>query len=174
MKTYTIEKNNHEPSPVWYYVTLGNSIQFFKKKMFKKFKFDKSCAYDLKSIDQFDINKLFGWSQGYHETNSARFGWTWNLTKKKMEIHAYCHVKGKPPRVEEFICDVDLDVWYIGEIWVDNGNYYFRVLTEDRSEILGYTSIESNYKVNIGYLLKPFFGGNQPAPQDMKIYLDNA
>jgi len=133
------------------------------------FKFDPSCIYDLKSVDQYDINKLFGWGQLYHETNSARLGWVWNLEKKKMEIHAYCHVNGK--RETNWICDVDCDKWYIGEIWLENDSYYFRVLNDDKTDILGYTQIQYAFKINIGYTLKPYFGGNQTAPQDMKIFL---
>lgn len=164
MKTYTVEKSKHSSG-------LGFWPQFFKQKMFRKFKFDKNCEYDLMSVDQYDINKLFGFGQLYHEKNSCRLGWTWNLDKKKMEIHAYCHVN--TTRVTEWICDVDLDKWYIGEIWLENGNYYFRVLDEDKTDVLGYTQIQYAFSLNIGYLLKPYFGGNQVAPHEMKIYLEN-
>lgn len=139
--------------------------------MFKKFKFDSSCEYDLRSIDQFDINKLFGWSQGLHHKNSCRLGWVWNLSKKKMEIHAYSYVKGK--RLSEYMCDCDLNKTYVGQIWIENSTYYFRVLDEKKEEILGYASIEADYLINIGYTLKPYFGGNQPAPHEMKIFLEN-
>jgi hypothetical protein len=164
METYTFKKYEHS-SGVSFWPTL------FKRKMFKKFKFDKSCAYDLNGIDQFDINKLFGWSQIYHHHNSCRFGWCWNLEKKKMEIYAYCYVNSK--RISEYICDVDLDTWYRGQIWLENGNYYFRVLSDNQEEIMGYTSVPYEFTVNIGYTLKPYFGGNQPAPHEMKIFLDN-
>jgi hypothetical protein len=164
METYTIKKSEHSSG-------LSFWPQILKQKMFKRFKFDSSCEYDLKDVDQFDINKLFGWSQLYHQHNSCRLGWTWNLKKKKMEIYAYCYVNGK--RLNEYICDVDLDTWYCGQIWLENGNYYFRVLSDKKDEILGYASIPYGFKVNAGYLLKPYFGGNESAPHEMKIFLEN-
>lgn len=164
MKTYTIKKDKH-------YSCFGFLPALFKKRSFKSFKFDNSCEYDLKNIDQFDNNKLFGWSQGMHHKNSCRFGWVWNLNKKKMEIHAYCYIKGE--RVIEYLCDCDLDTWYSGQIWIENDHYYFRVLDEKKEEILGYTSIHAKFNINIGYTLNPYFGGNQAAPHDMKIFLKN-
>lgn len=166
MKTYTIKSQKHYSSSGF---GLGFVPYLFKKRMAKSFKFDASCIYDLKSVDQYDINKLFGWSQLYHETNSARLGWTWNLKKKKMEIHAYCHVNKE--RKTQWLCDVDVDTWYVGEIWLENMCYYFRVLNENKTDILGYTHIEYDFCLNIGYSLKPYFGGNQVAPQQMKIYI---
>lgn len=164
MKTYTIKKYHHSSGISFW-------PAFFKRKMFKKFKFDSNCSYDLRSIDQYDINKLFGWSQLLHMKDSCRFGWVWSLEKKKMEIHAYCHVNG--PRVSEWVCDIDLDTWYIGQIWLEGGKYCFRVLDENKHDILGYVSIASDFNINLGYELKPYFGGNQEAPHEMKIFLDN-
>jgi hypothetical protein len=158
---HVIKKYGHQDAPSF-------GISLFRKKMVRKFKFESNCAYDLKGIDQFDINKLFGWSQLLHHKNSCRFGWTWNLEKKAMEIHAYCYVKGI--RKNEFICLLDLEKWYIGEIKMENGKYYFNV--KEDNVILGYTSIQYDFSINIGYNLDTYFGGNQNAPHDMTIYID--
>ena len=173
MTTYNFKKSHFWPSP-FYLGLLANLPQLFKKKMVKKFKFDPSCAYNLNDpVNQTDINKLFGWSQGYHEINSCRIGWCWNLKKMKMEVHAYCHVKGSATKfIDQLLCDVDLDKWYVGEIWIDGGKYFFRI--SDAGNPLGYAEIQSNYALNVGYMLKPYFGGELPASQDMKLFLENA
>lgn len=160
---YVIKKYRHNDG-------LSFGLSIFRKKMVRKFKFSSNCSYDLRSIDQFDINKLFGWSQGMHHKNSCRFGWVWNLEKSAMEIHYYCYVNSV--RKEEFICDVDLEKWYIGEIKIENGNYYFNIKDEDGKEVLGYNSIQHQFSYNIGYNLDVFFGGNREAPHEMTIFIN--
>ena len=139
--------------------------------MFRKFKFSSNCVYNLNGIDQYDINKLFGWSQLYHEDNSCRIGWSWNLTSNSMDVYSYCHVDKKI--VSQKLCTCKLDTWYIGQIWLDKNQYYFRILDADNNNILGYDIIPSDYKVNLGYTLKPFFGGTLVAPHEMNITLEN-
>lgn len=148
---------------------LNFSPSFFRKKMTRKFMFGSDCSYDLRSIDQFDINKLFGWSQGMHHKNSCRFGWVWNLEKKCMEIYAYCYVNSVIK--SEFICNVELEKWYVGEIKIENGNYYFNVKDENNFS-LGYTSIMYGFDINVGYNLGVYFGGNQDAPREMTIFIN--
>ena len=55
-----------------------------------RFMFTDSCMFDLKDEDQWDVNKLFGFSIGHHHNNSSfRFGWRPLLNKNTIEIVAY-------------------------------------------------------------------------------------
>lgn len=48
----------------------------FKNEMKFKAKFSNRCLYDLGNSDNYDVNKLFGFSTSYHHhIQSARIGW---------------------------------------------------------------------------------------------------
>lgn len=126
--------------------------------------FNESAKYDLNSVDQYDINKLFGFNSCnsiQHHTNSARFGWRW--LNDSLEIHAYIYEN--EVRYFQKICSVQLNTWnsyslednYFAYIFILNDNTY--IFTKSQNCI-------SNYH----YALYPYFGGNQEAPHDITIY----
>jgi hypothetical protein len=104
MEIFKIKKGKHKS------VFFRPKLHFFKNEICKRVKFDKSAQYQLNNVDQFDINKLFGISYGFHHKNSARFGWRWSTRMEKIEILAYVYRDGK--RVSEwdesiYICDIE-------------------------------------------------------------------
>ncbi|HRO42041.1 MAG TPA: hypothetical protein PL009_04370 [Flavipsychrobacter sp.] len=130
-----------------------------------KFKalFDSSCIYaTVDPNNQADINKLYGFadSNTFHQTNSARFGWNW--MNGEMHIHAYCYVStvrmykelGTVPLNTEIDCRLD----------VLPGKYIFTL--NGKSDTMLRASQEVVAK---GYKLYPYFGGDEPAPHDIKI-----
>ena len=137
----------------------------FKKKLQYIVKFNSSCAYSLNEKDQMDINKLFGFSNGfYHHQDSARFGWSY--LNGKIVLHAYCYNNGK--RVNSYICRVELEDENKLTIFVEDSCYVFEVeklKTGSKSKV----KIFKEKKFSFGYNLWPFFGGNNPAPHDMSI-----
>lgn len=161
---YRILKGNH------YNNERAVRLHFGKKPMKRIVKFHSSCFYDLKSEDQADINKLYGFSEGLHHYNSARFGWRANTITKEIELLAYVYCDGK--RINEwnqpiFIRSVKCDQLIETEIKIFKEYYQFIVKTQ-------YGESECKVKrgkrcLPIGYELYPYFGGNRTAPHDMYL-----
>lgn len=134
--------------------------------------FDKSSLYNHGDIDQYDINKLFGLSYGYHHKNSVRFGWRCNdKSTPKIEILAYCYINGN--RIDEYeedihIAMVDLNQYYTYRIDVSKNDYTLSIFKSE--QIIGQKSIQHGDLPLYGYQLYPYFGGNRKAPHDVNIH----
>jgi hypothetical protein len=128
-------------------------------------KFDETCKYQLPKEDQADINKLFGFSLGLHHKNSARFGWCWN--NNQLEIWAYWYNNGF--RNYQFIQSIDVEEKYYFEIKNLGDKWEFSI--HNYEKIKKVVVDKSKTKINFGYNLWPYFGGNQVSPQDISIYM---
>jgi hypothetical protein len=152
---YTIPKGKHRCKPL----RLGF---WFGRDTFRwKVKFAPSCKYDLKSVDQFDINKLVG--VGFlptHHKDSARFGWKYNTKTDLIELFAYCYIDGK--RQSKYICDIvsgsDISV----SLQIMPSAYIFQAG-------LTMVTIKHHHQKRFCYRLGAYFGGNETAPHEMKI-----
>ena len=158
MQVFIIKKNRH------YSNLLKIKLHILKNKI-------KYKQYDLKSNDQYDINKLFGISYGFHHRNSARFGWRWDLDKDKIEILAYVYKNGK--RINEWeqdihIAYIDFFEFYEMEIQKNKNEYIF-TLKKDSDKKVYKKLIKSRAKCFFSYELFPYFGGNKKAPHDISI-----
>ena len=130
-------------------------------------RFDESAVYDLKGNDQDDVNKLFGFSDcnSKHQDNSARCGWSYNLATKQVDISAYVYVSGKR------------EIIHLGSTEIHESNTYKLSLVGDEFKFEFKNSIErvargSSCDVGLYYLLFPYFGGNQKAPHDIRIFIN--
>ena len=165
MEVFIIKKNRH------YSNLLKIKLHILKNKIKYKILFDESSQYDLKNNDQYDINKLFGISYGFHHRNSARFGWRWDLDKGKIEILAYVYKNGK--RINEWeqdihIAYIDFFEFYEMEIQKNKNEYIF-TLKKDSDKKVYKKLIKSRAKCFFSYELFPYFGGNKKAPHDISI-----
>jgi hypothetical protein len=132
-----------------------------------KFKalFDSSAIYQTTDpVNQADINKLYGVSDcnSYHHTNSARFGWRWY--EEKLEIWAYCYENGE--RKSAFVDTVSLNQFHEYKISFEKNKYVFQLnnkvvemprMCEDKA---------------LGYKLFPYFGGDEAAPKNISIWIE--
>lgn len=159
LKKYTIKKGQHYS---------GFRISPFYGKTTAKYEviFTKNCLYDLHDENQYDINKLFGLAYFLHHIDSARFGW--RADGDKIEISVYCYKDGK--RYMKEMCLIDTDKPYTMEI-KNTGSYYEFELKDESSSFFSYARISKPVTVKIGYNLFPYFGGDEPAPQDMDIFM---
>jgi hypothetical protein len=128
--------------------------------------FDNSAIY--KTVDeknQGDINKLYGVSDCNtpHQTNSARFGWRWY--NNKLEIWAYAYVNTE--RKSTFITAVALNSSNVYELSFTNSSYIFKV------NDVAVTLPRSCQNEADGYKLYPYFGGDEPAPHEIKIRIED-
>lgn len=134
--------------------------------------FSKQCTYKLsENYDQ--VNKLFGFSEGFHHWNSARFGWRC-VDGETIEILAYCYVNGE--RIIKPMMKCKADSWIFCNLQNKKDKYVFRTLDIKNNGFVVYInkstkrSFYTLFKVFI-YKLFPYFGGKIPAPQDMKIFM---
>src|SRR5438552_4118608 len=108
MKKYLTKKNNN-------YSCHLPCIHFGIKKLQFRFKFDGNCLYPIVDTDDDDLNKLFGWSFGYHHKNSIRIAWRPDeKDNTKIQVHSYMYNEGK--RTMNYIFSVDVDKWYVMDI----------------------------------------------------------
>lgn len=137
MKTYLIKKGKHSSFHI-------PKLLWNTKAIELKFRFNSSCIYTTdENNNQNDWNKLFGYSRGFHHTNSVRIGWRWNPIKQKIEIAEYYYVD-KRRVVIAINLDINLNEEYKYILRLDNG-------------------------CKLGYMLFPYFGGNERAKNDITI-----
>lgn len=156
--TYTIPKGEH-------YATNNSYKPFRDRAVHFQAIFDSSAIYTtISGSNQSDINKLFGVSDGntHHQLNSARFGWDWN--GQAIEIHAYCYADGT--RSSRLIGTAEIGKIYEYSLMADSGTYRFNF---DSREVRMTRTVRDS--VFNGYTLYPYFGGDEPAPHEVKVYL---
>ena len=159
-KPYVIKKGKH-------YSKLKKGIRFpkfnFGKQSFRiEVVFMPECSHlPFNDEDDYDINKLYGFSWGMHHTNSYRIGWR-SDGKGGIILSNYYYVDGK--RKYEDICTVPTN----RNVTIDFEKGHVCVNTlQDR-----WTSkVALNMRTGWGYYLYPYFGGNKTAPDTMEILL---
>jgi hypothetical protein len=134
----------------------GNQMNFLAK-------FDPTSIYSTSDpINQYDINKLYGFSDcsSLHHINSARFGWRW--FDNHLEIHAYCYINSL--RISQFITFVDL-----------NEEYQYSIITSDQQYVFTVNGISVTMPRGCSgtggtkYRLYPYYGGDEKAPHEINI-----
>jgi hypothetical protein len=128
-------------------------------------KFDSSAIYEtLLSENQYDINKLYGFSDNNtdHHQYSARFGWRWS--EGALRLFAYIYNGG-------IVTSKELAAVAIGpeincSIKVAGSNYLFAV-----NGVLTSLPRTATIEKAKGYQLYPYFGGDEVAPHQINIWI---
>ncbi len=158
-KKYTIAAGDH---------TTDDPIVFKTTSELKfKAKFDSSAIYTtVDPLNQDDTNKLLGLSDcgNHHQTSSARFGWRW--VNNQLEIMSYCYIDGVRPEPVR-VATVELNTVNSYSIAFKNDKYIFTV--NDTSIV----EVPKNCNYNsIRYKLYPYFGGDETAPHEIRIWIE--
>lgn len=167
-----IPKNLRRPFP---YIGIYFPVLIKKDKSYSinlHFKFSDSTIYWFDDADQYDVNKLFGFSIGMHHNNSFRFGWRPNADLSKIEIVGYEYRdKLRIPTIP--ICEIDLNKWYEFTLKYNHKTSYIEYHVTD-GEYTNSTQhpIKLKNKINLGYKLDLYFGGNKKAPHKMIFYTE--
>ena len=142
------------------------TLKFASAPLRFRFMFHHTCLYpNLPGSDLTDINKLYGFSEGFTEANSARLGW--NCINGKLYVYPYIHANGvnlgrqDPPPIME----VQPGVEYTASIAIQGSNYVFTVNNLVRTVPKGSGSFWK-------FLLYHYFGGTNPAPHNMTITIN--
>lgn len=125
-------------------------------------KFDSSAIYKtIDSINQYDINKLWGFSEGYnHQFHSARIGWRWS--DSALRLFGYAYDSGKRASQEIGIIDINKEVECQIKIQGDK----YAITADGKTVFLSRGPLDT---IASGYQLYPYFGGDETAPQDIRI-----
>ena len=131
-----------------------------------KVRFDSSSIYkNADPKNQSDINKLFGFSDNnaLHHQYSARFGWRWS--NNALRIFAYVYNAS----VMSF---KEIGVVKIGDenncsIKVNGENYIFTLNSQQITMPRASTTTLAE-----GYKLFPYFGGDETAPHEISILIE--
>lgn len=156
--SYTIKKGGHFATNDVSRPIETSSLRFVVQ-------FDRSAVYQTTNADnQYDINKLYGFSDngGTHQQYSARFGWRWS--DAALHLFAYVYNEGRVTAQE--LGAVPLGAKLRCRIDVTATNYQFSC--NEYQQTLPRKSTTINGK---GYLLYPYFGGDEVAPHDVTIWI---
>lgn len=155
---YLIPKGEH--------YSQGNNFTTFEgPEMVFTVRFDSSCIYRTADPDnQWDINKLYGFSDNgtLHHQYSARIGWRWS--EGALRLFAYTY--NNAVREEKELAVVPIGKEVRCAIKVSKGVYLFSV--NEKQEALTRLSSTPSGK---GYKLYPYFGGDEVAPHDVRIWI---
>lgn len=156
--TYRIPAGAHYATESSYTVLNLTAMRF-------RARFDSSAVYQTQERqNQGDLNKLYGMADcgSMHQKNSARFGWRWY--EGALEIWAYAYINGD--RKMSFIKAVQLNTSSSYELQFTDSTYNFTV---DETTV----SFPRNCseKQARGYKLYPYFGGDETAPHEIRIHI---
>ena len=129
--------------------------------------FDSTAIYQTANpVNQYDINKLYGFSDNAaeHHQFSARFGWSWN--DHALRLYAYVYNNGVRASKELGIIAIGQEV--ACSIRAEAGVYRFTM--NDHMTTMPRLSTTPKAK---GYLLYPYFGGDETAPHTIHIQIKN-
>ena len=125
--------------------------------------FNSSCLYDLHGDDKYDVNKLYGYSEGDHRQNSIRVGW--RGINGYIEVFAYYTIDGVDSNDEISLGKFEPEELIQFRITKTNSLYHIKV-----NNYITAVKRGSNIKHGwFSYILKPYFGGNETAGHNMSI-----
>jgi hypothetical protein len=156
--TYLIRKgNNFCDQSVTKSVSVSGEMRFAAK-------FDASAVYTtIDPVNQYDINKLWGFSEGFNnQYNSARIGWAYN--DGALRLYGYVYAKGV--RYSKEITSVSIGTEIPCSIKLNGSSYLLTANGVTVSLPRGTTSTKAS-----GLQQYPYFGGDEKAPQDIRIQI---
>jgi hypothetical protein len=164
---YYIKKGKHNR---WTFPKFHLGITYLRCR----FKFDDSCVYPVIDTDDYDLNKLYGWSMGRHHKDSIRL--CWRPCEKevgKIQVHTYTYNKGV--RDMQYIFTAEVGKWYDG--WIQVDAFYKTATFSIAGGVPNKRIAEKQIRFEVpffkwGYFLDFFMGGNKPARQDTVAWVE--
>lgn len=159
VRTWTIPAGAHDAIGATFATTTSDRLHF-------RARFDESAQYaTVDPANQLDINKLRGFSDcsSHHQTDSARFGWRW--ASDRVELLAYTYVDGE--RQWALLGSALPGEWHDFEIRATGSTYVFAL---DGVETVVPRGCATPGLLK--YHLWPYFGGDEVAPHDISIEME--
>jgi hypothetical protein len=156
---YTITRGEHYATGNTYQPIETSELQF-------EVKFDSTAIYTSATAEnQYDINKLYGFSDNnaQHHSYSARFGWSW--TNGALRLYGYVYNEEKVSSKE--LAAIPIGTTVTCSIKVNNNAYLFYV----NNALVGELERKATTPKAAGYMLYPYFGGDETAPHTVNIWI---
>jgi hypothetical protein len=152
-----------------YHIAAGNHyttrLQWpftFKRSITKTIRFSESS---VTKVDD-DISKLFGLSDNWsHQTDSIRIGWRGEGSY--ISLHAYIYRNGE--RTIKWLCNVWPGEAFKATVSITQDEYLIHITR--KGDHLSEPFDRHSRWSGLRYFLRPYFGGNLPAPVDIEIDL---
>lgn len=128
-------------------------------------KFDSSAIYKtLDPVNQYDINKLYGFSDNNeeHHLYSARFGWRWS----EDALHLFGYTYNNGIRDSKELGTIAIGSEADCSITAAAGQYYFSLNGKVDSMTRASQTVMAS-----GYKLFPYFGGDEMAPHTIHVWI---
>lgn len=163
MKNFIIKRGRHKASGLNFGFTFKNEVKY-------RCSLDKSCLYEFNDVDDYDINKLCGFSTTWHHHNqSARFGWRC-VDNSQFEILSYSYIDGERKINETEVFGTVLPNEEFEISIKDSGTAYIYSFKKDnKKRPVNFIHKKKKKWFLFNYFLYPYFGGNKTAPHDMLI-----
>lgn len=160
---YVIPKGAHYARGLNFRPHFGRSMSFLAT-------LTPSCVHPARNSDDFDISKVAGFSGILTWRNSIRLGW--RISRKPddlgpLEVWAYFHVRGKHHEV--YLANVMPGHPVRCNLYDEGKAYRVEIVTCGR---LRAARIEKPWTFPAGFRMFPYFGGNNTAPQDIRIVVE--
>jgi len=143
----------------------------FKDHIKFRFKITKSSWYEHKNEDSYDFNKLIGMRWWISHVNEADFVWLPNFNKRgwfNVWWYGYNNKKRYYESPGSPFYEFEGDTWVYGEI--------MKIRNRERRGYLYIINDKKNFYENDNpqsiWIIQPFFGGDNKAPTDIKIYIE--
>lgn len=132
-------------------------------------RFSEECLYEMPGENRFDVNKLIGMGFGpwpwSHLRSSYRIGWNCETGSGLVCLHHFAH---SPQMRYERICEVAVEEPFCAQFKLRAGSVETTVWQGGR-EVGRSAFVLPGASARIGWVLWPYFGGDEPAPQPMRI-----
>jgi hypothetical protein len=157
--TYVIPKGGHTAA--------NNTLHFIDSaQLHFDLAFDSSAIYTSTLPDnQADWNKVMGFSDcnSHHQQNSLRLGWRWN-PNAGIELATYKYLDGvRSFRIIDTIQVYDTVSVRLRKI--EASDYITWINWSGYQESRGCSGLQTSY------LLYPYFGGDEPAPDTVRVHV---
>jgi hypothetical protein len=163
--TYVIKKGKHYSKRNgsifnWKISLTGETLKF-------RVIFSDGCNYNEEGLGG-DINKLYGISYGFdNHYRSVRVGWKYNSNLGVIEIYSYAYGKGKRYIKKLFYTALYDETEFV--IKRDSSNSVSITAFNGKNHYIDI--IKDIDKSWIRFKQWPYFGGDKPAPEKMKIFI---
>ena len=183
-KPWIIKKGDHFVEKYWFPVVLKRRKQYNYTLVY--FKIDQSMLHDHPGTgDDEDWNKITGegmldmdsldyaWStkEPPHHANSWRLGWSYNPATPSVRLAIYWYKNGLrySEQIHEFYWSQISNKEFILQVSRQPMSTVFNLYTKGYKTALGKTvEIDKDYS-GWTYRLRPYYGGNMPAPTDCRV-----
>lgn len=157
---YGIDSGNHYSNQNLFQTFKADSLAFL-------FAFDSSAVYQtINPANQSSWNKLFGFADcnSHHHTNSVRLSWRY---KSGVGIELAGYYYSGAVRTWQVLATIQPADTLGAFIYTTDSTYELQVGNHQISSARGCTGQPA------GYLLYPYFGGTEPAPQNIRIFVQH-